>query len=437
LLNRELDLPISLVTLDRMQDATDKWTYWNAFMLGVRRLHDGHTTTSGVGDFIFENEKPLGICFIEGDADLTHGVAPADPLYLDVLVSHVSTTRNFGLVAGDRLVAVDGEHPIAWARAQGEHHWPMSPTSNHRTHAEVAEQLRGLIARYAHEITVVRCDRPTGTCGGLETIDISAIPVIAEGEPFSNIGCDNRPLRHLPSSPADHGGAGSNVFYGIVVESDANERIYGAEWESLYTTNGSDGVGAALGAAITQFKADARGVIFDHRSGTGGTILGPQKIWAFATPIHPVSVFFHRQRAEDEAVDLTTGLALFAAGQQAGLLDQGGSSTPTTMPVALLLTRDVSASDWLPLGLKGQAPNVRIFAPFETNGAFSTRYGFGYWLGLNYVMAVGETFDVTGLSRGGRGVEPDEVVLPLQSDLLSGRDTVYERGLQWVRANLP
>jgi hypothetical protein len=437
LLNRELDLPISLTTLDRMLDAADKWTYWNAFMLGVRRLHDGHTTTSGLADFILENERPIGLCFIEGDGDLSQGAAPKDPLYLDVLVSHVAATRNLGLKPGDRLVAVDGEHPIAWARAQTEHHWPMSPVSNHRTYAELAEQLRGLVARYAHTITVIRCDPGAGTCGALEEIDISAIPPLLEGEVFESVACDNRPLRHLASSPANHGSSGSNVFYGIVNESDAVEKIYGAEWESLYTTNGQDGMGAAMNAALAQVKADARGVIFDHRSGNGGTILGPRKIWDFATPSHPVSLYLDRQRAEDEAIDQAAGLSLFAAGQAAGLVDFGGSGNATTMPVALLLTRDVSASDWLPLGLKGQAPNVRIFAPFETNGAFSTRYGFGYWLGLNYVMAVGETWDASGIARGGRGAEPDEIVLPRQSDLLVGKDTVFEHALAWVRGNLP
>ncbi len=436
LLNRELDLPISLVTLDRMRDATDAWTYWNAFMLAVRRLHDGHTTTSGVADFVLENERPLGICFLEGDGDLSHGRAPKHPQYLDVLVSHVSSSRNLSLKAGDRLVFVDDQHPIAWARAQVEHHWPMSPTSNHETYAELTEQLRGLVARYAHTITVVRCDPVTLACGDLETIDISAVPPLADGEVFDNVSCDNRPLRHLPTSPANHSGGGSTVHFGIVNESDAVERIYGAEWESLYTSNGSDGVGAGLSQAITQFKADARGVILDHRSGNGGTILGPQKIWAFAVPTHPVSVFLHRQRAEDKAVDQAAGLALFQAGVQAGLADMGGSTDPTTMPVALLLTRDVSASDWLPLGLRGQAPNVRIFAPFQTNGAFSTRYAFGYWLGMSYVMAVGETYDATGLSRGGRGAEPDDVVLPRQSDLLVGRDTLFEAALAWVRGNL-
>lgn len=437
LLNRRLDLPNARLALDRMRHAPDPWTYWNGFMLAVRRLHDGHTTTSGISDFVFQNEKPIGLCFIEGDADLSHGIAPQDPLYLDVLVSHSSGFRDLGLAAGDRLVRVDGQHPIAWARAQIEHHWSISPTSDHDTFAELAEQLRGLVARYASTIEVVRCDAATGTCGPLETIDMTAIPTIAEGEPFEGTSCDNRPLRHLADSPANHAAGSDTVYHGLLNESDANEAIYGAEWESLYTTNGNDGSGAGLKAAVAQFKSDARGVVLDHRSGNGGTLLANDILWNFAVPQHPITVYLDRQHKEDEEPTLFEGLAAFQAGVSGNYADRAGSASPTTMPIALLTTRDVSASDWLPLGMKGVASNVKVFAPFETNGGFSTRYAFGYWLGLNYVIAVGDSFDATGQTRNGRGVEPDVVVLPKQSDLLVGKDTVYEAALAWVRSELP
>lgn len=434
--NRRLDLPNARVALSRMKSANDKVTYWNGFALGVRKLHDGHTTTHNFGEDLIESEKRLGMCFIEGEADLSRVVAPSDPTYLDILVSHTGVDGTLGLGPGDRLVSVDGQHPIAWARAQSEQHWSLSPTSNHTTFAELAEQLRGLITRYAQTIVVVRCDPTLGTCGGLETIDVSAIPILQQGDPFSGTQCDNRPLRHLETSPASHGGMGSSVFFGIVDVSDTTERIYGAEWNSLYTTNGNDGMGAAMKAAIAQFKADARGVVLDHRTGNGGTIAGPQIVWEWAIPSRTVSVYLDRQRAEDEEPTIAQGLLDFYKGESMGLADLGGSATPTSMPVALLLTRDVSASDWLPLGFKDAAPNVKIFAPFQTNGGFSTRYGFGYWLGMSYVMAVGDTLDPLGVTRNGRGVEPDFVVLPKQSDLIAGQDTVFNAAVTWIRAEL-
>lgn len=435
--NRALDLPNARLALARMENAPDPWTYWNGFTLAIRRLHDGHTTTSSVADFVFQNEKPIGVCFLEGDADLSHGVAPADPQYLDVLVSHTSGFRDLGLAPGDRLVAVDGLHPIAWARAQVEQHWGINPTSNHATFAELAEQLRGLLARYAARVDVVRCDAALGTCGPVETIDMTAIPAIAEGEPFESVSCDNRPLRHLADSPADHASGGDTVYHGLLLESDPGEAIYGAEWESLYTTTGNDYAGPGLKAAVAEFKASANGVILDHRSGNGGTLLANDILWNFAVPRHPVTVYLDRQHKDDEEPSLADGLGMFQAGVAGNYADYAGSQAPTTKPIALLTTRDVSASDWLPLGMKGVADNVKVFAPFETNGGFSTRYVFGYWLGVSYVIAVGDSFDATGQTRNGRGVTPDFVVLPKQSDLLVGKDTVFEAALAWVRGELP
>ena len=85
--------------------------------------------------------------------------------------------------------------------------------------------------------------------------------------------------------------------------------------------------------------------------------------------------------------------------------------------------------------MKGAA-NVRIFGPYETNGAFSTRYQLGYYLGMTYVLATGDSFVADGSTQAGTGAAPDVVVLPKQSDLLAGRDTVFDAALEWVRAEV-
>jgi Peptidase family S41 len=435
---RAVDLPASLVAIEQMRAATDRWTYWNGFMLAVRRLHDGHTSTSGLADLVLRNRRPLAVCFLEGDADLSHDVAPADPRYLDVLVSHTGGDHTLGLRRGDRLVRVDGQHPIAWARSLIAVHWSQPAVSNHTTFAEHASRLRGLIGRYAHSLEVVRCDPVSGACGELEEISITDLPPDPPGTPVDSVACDNRPLRHLPSSPADHDGAGSDsVYSGVINESDAVEKIYGLEWESLYTTTGNDGVGSALKSAVSTWKTQgARGVILDHRKGTGGTLLAPRILWDYAVPRHASDIYVDRIRAEDEQPTLAEGAAFFADALSSGQVDYAGSNNPEIdVPVALLVTEDVSASDWLPLGMKG-APKVRIFGPFQTNGAFSTLYSFGYWLGMSYSIAVGDTFVADGRTLNGRGIDPDVIVLPKQSDLLVGKDTVFEAALDWVRQEL-
>ncbi len=439
-LERELDVPDARIALDGMRVADDRWSYWNGFMLAVRKLHDGHTTTDSLADFVLMNEKPITACFIEGDGDLSDTIAPKDATYLDVIVSHTGADHNLGLKAGDRLWSVDGLHPIQWARSLVGVHWSIEPTSNHRTFAELAETMRSLISRYAHDIVVVRCDPTTLTCGAPENISITNLPRLASGEMVQSTTCDNRPLRHLPTSPADHA-VGETVYSGIVDDSNATEGIYGLEWESLYTTNGTDGVGAAIDAAITQWTTSAHGVILDHRSGNGGTSLGYLPFWQFKVPFGPIDMYRDRQQAEETPPTLMEGLDIFntALAYQTAhpgaqpLVEIAGSASPSKIPVALMTTRDVSASDWLPFGMKG-SPGVKVFAPFETNGGFSTRYSLGYWTGLSYVMAVGDTLAPTGQALNGTGVSPDVIVLPKQSDLLVGKDTLYEAALAWVRS---
>ena len=437
-LERTTDLPASLVAIDQMRGATDRWTYWNGFMLAVRRLHDGHTSTSAYADFVLRNRRPLSVCFLEGDADLSHDAAPADPEHLDVLVSHTGGDHNLGLRAGDRLVRIDGQHPIAWARSLISVHWALPTVSNHTTFAEYASRLRSFIGRYARSIEVVRCDATAGTCGDVELISITDLPYDPPDAPVDFVACDNRPLRHLADSPPSHEApSGDMVYSGVINESDAVEKIYGLEWESLYTTTGNDGVGAALKGAVSTWKTQgARGVILDHRKGTGGTILAPRILWDFAVPRHASDLYVDRRRAEDEQPTLGEGASFFADALSQGDVAYAGSVSPELdVPVALLLTEDVSASDWLPLGMKG-APKVRIFGPFQTNGAFSTLYNFGYWLGMSYSIAVGDTFVPDGSTHNGRGVEPDVIVLPKQSDLIAGKDTVFEAALGWVRQEL-
>jgi hypothetical protein len=434
-LERTVDMPAASVYLDQVRHAQDRWTFWSGFLAAVRRLHDGHTTTSGLADFVLQNPRPLSLCFLEGDADLSHDTAPKDPDYLDVLVSHTGADHNLGLHAGDRLVAVDGQHPIAWARALGGVHWGQPGISNHQTFAELASLLRSTISRYAGTISVIRCDAAKGTCGGVETISIKDIPADPPGTMVDRVFCDNRPRRHLANAPANHE-TGDAVYAGLVTDANPSEKIYGLEWESLYTTNGTDGVGAALSQAVSTWHDDARGVILDHRTGYGGTILAPEILWNFSIQRRPNDLYVDRRFAEEEQPSPSEAKARFEAALNTPYMQYVGGNAPhTDIPVALLTTEDVSASDWLAEGMKGGA-KTRLFAPFQTNGGFSTRYSFGYWLSMGYVIAVGDDIMADGSTHNGRGVQPDVVVLPKQSDLMVGKDTVFEAALAWVRQEL-
>src|SRR5690606_28020729 len=123
------------------------------------------------------------------------------------------------------------------------------------------------------------------------------------------------------------------------------------------------------------------------------------------------------------------GKAVFDAFLQLGAVEMAGGPDPQIdVPVALLVHLDGSASDWLALGIKG-APNAKIFGPHETAGAFSTLFSFGYWFGVGYSIAVGDTYHVSGETLNGLGVAPDVIVEHKQSTLLAGKDAVYDAAL--------
>jgi C-terminal processing protease CtpA/Prc len=113
----------------------------------------------------------------------------------------------------------------------------------------------------------------------------------------------------------------------------------------------------------------------------------------------------------------------------------GSADYDPALPVALVLHRDGSASDFMPQLLKG-APKTRLFAPHATAGAFSTFQEFYTWGGLRYQFGTGDSITKDGEPLIGHGVEPDVVVVPKQSDLLAGRDTIFEAALAWVRQEL-
>ncbi len=433
--NRRRDLPNARAEIDAMRSASDAWDFWKHFKAAVHRLHDWHTQESDLAGYVIDNPKPIGVCFIEGKADASQTAAKSTPGYMDVLVSHVGDVNTFGLHTGDRLVSVDGQQPIEWARSLIGVDSGFWTASNHNTHAEDASRLGSLIARFADHIQVLRCDSNSGSCASTpETISISDLP---PSPPGTNGGasCDNRPFLHVPGAHHSSGG----TFSGLADESNPTEAIYGLQWGSLYVTGtgGQGDVGPDLDAAVSLWRQKARGVILDHRTGYGGTSLGPQKIWDFVRKPTPLDVFMFRDTSEQQGPEnAAEGLALFNKLDQLGETEFAGGSNPELdVPVALLTTLDGSASDWLPLGVKG-APKARIFAPYETAGGFSTRFQFAYWLGIGYSIAVGDTVSASGEMLNGHGVKPDVKVVPLQSDLLAGHDTVYDAALAWVRSEL-
>ncbi|MFO0593268.1 MAG: S41 family peptidase [Polyangiaceae bacterium] len=438
--SRKERLPEALATVETMRKAESGWQFWGRFARAVTELTDWHTNIGlGLG---IDPRYSLHACFIEGDADLTHKTYPKDPQYSDILVSHASSGGAAGLSRGDRLLAIDGQHPIAWARALRKLDPGFHAATDPEVHADLVEALGGpawmgnLIVKYASTITVIRCDAAAGTCAGApETIQVASLTDGSGGDVF----CDNRPFYHLgAASPGDNHAVFWPFFEGVVDDTTPEEAIYGVVWDNLYGGGDPNGfVNGNLKTLIAKWKASARGVLLDHRAGNGGTLDSPTLLTTLVRPpgIAATILMPIETAGFDGPADANAGFALFEANKTKTPYNVGSADYDPDLPVALILHRDGSASDYLPLGMKG-SPKVRLFGPHATAGAFSTYVQLSYEGVLDFQIASGDTIRADGQALIGHGVEPDEVVQQRQSDLLAGKDSLHEAALAWVRAHL-
>ncbi|MBI4699968.1 MAG: hypothetical protein HY744_02185 [Deltaproteobacteria bacterium] len=428
------DLPASLAILDSIRQASDPWTFWNGWAMAIRRLHDWHTHASsgfpGAGA-----RRRLNACFIEGEGDLSQQVWPRHPKYADLLVSHVGEDGTQGLKRGDRLVAVDGQHPIEWALGLIDVDWGRWQASDSAVFAELAERMRDLIVAYAKSFTVVRCDAGSQSCGpAAETVLASELT----DEPGGQVACDNRPLYHLGAkSPKPDHGVWWQFFRGPIEGTSAGEAIYGLVWDTLYGGEPNSWVHKNLSEAFAEFRQKARGVILDHRAGNGGTLDGAEHATALVRPKQAVAVIRMPIATSgfDGPANPAEGIAIFEKFKEISPYVAGADDWDPDLPVAVLLHRDGSASDYFPFGMKG-AKKARLFAPHATAGGFSTYVNYVYWGGLSHQIASGDTIAFDGRGLIGHGVEPDVQIEPRQSDLLAGKDTLHEAALAWVRQEL-
>ncbi len=418
-------MPIALATLERARTAGSGWEFWNGLTTAIRQLRDWHTTMNGPP--MPGGRGVLPVCFVEGDADMSHGIVPKDAKYPDVLVSHGGTQKNSGLKSGDRLVAVNGMHPIAFAESLESYDWNMWRANDPGTTAEPVERMSGLIRRFADNFTVIRCD--AGVCGAPETISVASLPDGNAPSPY----CDHRPGYHLASGgpdPAIHDSY-NGPFHGLLADSQSGEDLYGMIWNDVYLEQKNN----PYAEGMDEFRAKAKGVVLDHRLGNGGVEPAAEyltKLFRKPATLAAWGGFHLTTTLYDDPWTPADGISLYSLFLNTEAYNVGDNAARNTgMPTALLLARDGSASDWFPLGMVGLT-NVRVFGR-QTAGAFSSYIEFDLYGQLAWRLASGDLLEPDGNTRIGRGVVPTEVVLPLQSDLTQGKDTAYLRALDWIR----
>jgi len=421
------DLPVALASMDQMRDAQTAWQFWNGWGLAMRQLHDWHTRGSAQL-WTSSPSHRLNACFIEGVADSSDDVVPSHPGFKDILVSHVGAQT---------LLAIDGLHPIEWARGLIDVNWGYWSATDDEVFSELVETLggrSGSIVRFAKTFTVLRCESATQSCEAVpKTIAVVSLPTSI---PDQHVSCDNRPTYHLEAGQGpdpDTHRVHFDLFRGRIADTTEEEAIFGMVFDNLL----GEFVNSDINAAVADWKQEARGVILDHRAGNGGTIDAPENFTKLVRPQQILAANLQTIIASGFAGPETAeeGIALF---NQFANLDPylvGSPDHDPDLPVALLLHRDGSASDYLPFGMKG-APKTRIFGHAATAGAFSTFISFEYYGGVSFRFGSGDTIAFDGRALIGHGVVPDEVVLQKQSDLIVGVDTLHEAALAWVRQEL-
>jgi carboxyl-terminal processing protease len=165
---------------------------------------------------------------------------------------------------------------------------------------------------------------------------------------------------------------------------------------------------------------DTRGIVIDLRGNPGGVL----------TMIMGLSGHFVR-----EAVNLGTittresALKLVANPRTVGAAGQ--PVTPFAGPVAILVDDgSYSASEIFSGGMQAIG-RARIFGTRTAGGALPAvleRLPGGDVL----QYAIGDFVTAAGQRIEGRGVIPDEVIVPARADLLAGRDVVLDAALDWI-----
>jgi hypothetical protein len=341
------------------------------------------------------------------------------------------------LQVGDVVDQVDGEPVGSWvARFAAEQELLAADPDSDAPYQ--ASMLHAFVMRFGKTLTVQRCTAP-GACRAV-SIDLAALRKTPEG--IKQMTCSPRFQLSVAPGP----GQDVNAYEAAIMAQGADGIV------SLHTNGEPLDDANWVSTVSSAFTTAQTALLVDKRRGDGGGGRALETWGKYMRRSSDVGLYFVG-RLDASLIDgppgfLDTLLGTCDGRSTAGACVHAGLETfppaPGAMPakVAWLTVLDGSASDMSTFFAKG-ATNVRIFAPNRTMGLFG---GLGVmggflpgWSGGSVQFGdvrEGRTNQerLRGWWHSGRGIDPDQVIVQRQSDLIANRDTMLEAARAWLLA---
>lgn len=411
--------------------------FFRPYSASIGRVRGAHTggpspdpwarLSAGATSLVRRSGSELAACFGIVEKDLAGG-GRGYGVY--------ATTASSPLHVGDVIDTVDGEPVDAWlARVAAERGMLAADPDSDR--AYLASSLHAIVMRYGRDLGIKRCS----AADACETVTIPLAPLrkAAGTTPIEALVCSPR-FKLAVNVPS---GTDAGAYEAAIAET-SNDGIM-----NLHTNGEPLSDAHWVSTVKSAFEGATDRLIVDKRRGDGG---GGDALEAWASYMRRGSGYglFTVSRVDHARIDGAPGFldqVLGCSGSSfmgkcilATFESYPAKAGALPTKVAWLNVLDGSASDMATYFAKGAA-GVRIFAPNRTLGLFG---GLGImgaflpgWSG-GYVQ-IGDTREGAtpaerraGAFRSGRGIDPDEIVVQTQSDLLAGKDTMLERARTWL-----
>ncbi len=417
----------------------------------VNELRDNHTSFGSPTNFSYfspqlDGEISSGLgCFGVVDKDLLGGG----------MGYGLFQSTDARVKAGDILESIDGQDPKAWVDKHYASFARTLPNDPRSDWGETANALSSMLVARARTFTLTRCASATACTGADRTqikLDVAELVYqsIVEGKTGGGspqVRCTAR-FKNSVANPKSQTSTGEDV---VNVEAQPSGEI-SVQFDGFVAQGGWESAMAGI------FKDAPAKVLMDARQGHGGyysaidalfTIMrGPSQpggVVSVGRGGHdnpdPVGLFAKgRACAEGRRPD---DLSCFASSIN-GFFSVPGAPEPPGMAskVAWVNSVDVSANDFMPKLLQGRS-KLRVFGPHPTSGAFGAVISVpaplpGFREGSIQIQdsrfATDYTSAQTARWESGHGVEPDQIVVQKQSDILKGEDTLINVARAWLAA---